>query len=267
MPQHLSGEEARTWILSPENAPRPTPTTPVNPIKTGQAGGSTGPAYVPPVAAYQQLQPPAVYQEPPGSARIRLGDWLAGGWQVYKENWALMSVATLFGAFLSVCTLGILTGPLLMGMLSMAFKTMNGEQPRMGDVFNWRGRFLQSFLTFLIFFVPHVVLAGLGNASSFFNLIYLALTPTFAIMLSLTLSHVFERGDDVIDSINDIGRLVFSHNWFSWWLVGLVVAAITAGGGFLCGVGALVTFPWMLCAVAVAYRDIFPFDDPNRTNQ
>jgi hypothetical protein len=32
-------------------------------------------------------------------------------------------------------------------------------------------------------------------------------------------------------------------------------------------VGVLVTLPWMISSAALAYRDVFGIDDPNRTNQ
>jgi hypothetical protein len=178
-----------------------------------------------------------------------------------------MSVATLIGVGLSICTLGILAGPLLMGLFAMAFKTMRGEQPVMGDLFNWRGRFLQAFLAFLIFFVAQWALAGLGNASAVIQVIHLAVTPMFAILLSLTMPHLLERRNDVVAAVNDVARRVFSRDWLAWWLVGVVMSAITVGGTLLCAVGGLVTLPWMLCTGAVAYRDTFGLDDPNRTNQ
>jgi len=308
MPQDLAGEEATTWFLSPENAPRSTETSRINPPTTSPAGVSTGSPVnpppdqmsIPPGSTYQQpagspydrpagsayapptgsgyaptpslhVQPPyPVPYRPPtpaGGSKIKLGDWLTDGWKVYKENWALMSVAGLLGGFLSLCTAGILAGPLLMGMFSMAFKTMRGEQPTMSDLFNWRGRFLQAFIAFLVFFIAHVAVAGLGSAGAFFKLISLALIPMFTIMLSLTMSNILDRGADAVNSINDVARKVFSRDWFLWWLVGLVIAAIVSGGTFACGVGVLVTLPWMISSAAVAYRDTFGIDDPNRTNQ
>jgi hypothetical protein len=278
MPQELTGEEATTWLLSPENAPRRPGTSPVSPTNTGQAGAQTGPSYMPPPPPQPGYQSGSTFYAPPPSpvvyppvrptgSRISLGEWLTGGWQVYKENWVLMSLASLLGAVISVCTLGILTGPLLMGLFAMAFKTMRGEQPIMQDLFSWQGRFLQAFLVFLIFFVAHIGLAGLGNASSAFNLISLAVTPMLSVLLSFSISHILERRGDVVTSINDVVRLVFSREWFQWWLVGVVISAITAGGFVLCGGGILITLPWMICTAAVAYRDTFGFDDPNRTNQ
>ena len=269
MPQHLTGEDATTWILSPESIPdserqteriRPAPTSPASP--------PTGAPYIPPTPTpYYQPPHPATYQPPvPTQAHISLGDWLSGGWQVYKENWALMSVASLLAFILSACTLGVLAGPLLMGLFRMAFATMRGERPVMGDMFNWRGRFLQSFLTALIFGAIYAGLGGIGNNNAFFGLLSAAATPMLTLMFGFTTSLVLERDMDVVNAINHVSRLVFSRDAFMWWVVGLVFAAITAGGFIGCGVGILITLPWMISASAVAYRDVFGFDDPNRTN-
>lgn len=265
MPQHLTDEEATTWLLSPE-AVRETDrqTTRVDASPTSP---SPGEPYVPPTPSpYYQPPHPAQYRAPQtGPANISLGDWLSGGWQVYKENWALMSVATLLSFILSVCTLGVLAGPLLMGMLGMAFSTMRGERPVLGDLFNWRGRFLQSFLTALIYGAIYAGLGGIGNNNAFFGLLSAAATPMLTLMLGFTMSLVLERDLDVVQAINQVGKLVFTRDAFMWWVVGLVFAAITGGGLLACGVGILVTLPWMISSSAVAFRDLFGFDDPNRT--
>lgn len=266
MPQDLSGAEATTWMLSNEPAPRPEqsrPTHPVNPSPTGATAPPTGAAFVPPTPYYQPPSP--VPYQPPQPAHISLGDWLSGGWQVYKENWALMSVASLLAIVLGACTLGILAGPLLMGLFRMAFATMRGERPVMADLFNWHGKFLQAFLTALIFGLVHLALGGAGNNSAFFTFLSLAATPLLSVMLGFTVSLILERGMDVVNAINHVAKLVFSRDAFMWWVVGLVFAAITAGGSLGCGIGVLVTLPWMISSSAVAYRDVFGFDDPNRT--
>ena len=75
-----------------------------------------------------------------------------------------------------------------------------------------------------------------------------------------------QRKVDVANAINEVGRLVFSRDALMWWIVGLVMAAISTAGFVGCGVGVFVTVPWMISSSAVAYRDVFGFDDPNRTN-
>lgn len=269
MPQHLEGEEATMWILSPQPSPETRETTPVQPGLTSPTTPPTGAAYIPPTATPYYPPPyPTQYQTPiqGGQPHISLGDWLSGGWQVYRENWAVMSLATLLGGLLSTVTVGILAGPLLMGVFRMAFKTMRGERPEIGDLFNWRGNFLQAFLTALIFGAIYIGLGGIGNNNAFFGLVSAAATPFLFLMVGFTTSLILERGWDVAKAINQVARLVFSRDAFMWWVVGLVFAAISVGGVIGCGIGGLVTLPWMISATAVAYRDVFGIDDPNRTN-
>jgi len=266
MPQHLAGEEATTWMLPPQPEPD-RETAPVQPVPTAPTIPPTGAAYIPPTPTPYYPPPyPTQYQPPPPAvhSHIALGDWLAGGWQVYKENWALMSLATLLGGLLSTVTGGILAGPLLMGMFRMAFKTMRGERPEIGDLFDWKGRFLQAFVTFLIFALVHLGLTGLGS-NSVHGLLSLVVTPLLTMMLGLTMSSILERGVDVARGINEVGRVIFSKDALMWWVTGLVFSAISFGGFFACIIGLLVTMPWMISATAVAYRDVFDIDDPNRT--
>jgi hypothetical protein len=175
-----------------------------------------------------------------------------------------MSAATLLAAVLGTVTVGILAGPLLMGLFRMAFKTMRGERPEIGDLFNWQGRFVQAFLAFLIFALVHGGLTGLGN-NSVHGLLSLVVTPFLTVMLGLTMSSIAERGLDVTKAINEVWHLIFSRDALMWWVAGLVIAAIGGGGLIVCGIGVLVTIPWMISASAVAYRDVFGIDDPNRT--
>jgi hypothetical protein len=190
---------------------------------------------------------------------------LIGGWHVYKENWLLMSLACLVGGLLGSVTLGILAGPLLMGVYRMAFRTMRGEQPEFGDLFAWGGRFLQAFLAFLISAAIYAGVAGIGQNSPVSAILTFIVTPFLTVLLGLTMPHLLERRVDVAAAINDVGRLIFSRDAFMWWVVGLVFSTIAAGGFFGFCVGVFVTLPWMISSAAVAYRDIFGFDDPHRT--
>ena len=271
MPQHLQGEEASTWMLSPlpETEPESNrPTTPVQSATTSPTNPPTGGAYILPVPTPYHPPPyPTQYQAPsqPGRPHIALGDWLSGGWQVYKENWSVMSVATLLAAVVVGATGGILIGPLLMGMLRMAFRTLRGERPEIGDLFRWQGRFIQSFLAGLIFVAINFGLTSLGNNSAFFSLLDVLATPLLSVMLAFTVSLVAERRLDVVPAIKQVAKRVFSSDMFMWWVAGLVFMVIAGGGLIACLLGVLITVPWMISASAVAYKDTFGIDDPNRT--
>ena len=269
MPMRLTDEEAGTLPLPPEsrqsNPGISRPTFPVTPPPTAPTQ-QTGPSYVPPMSYYPAPRQ-EVYAPPPVvgvQTKIRLVDWLSGGWQVYKENWLLMSLATLLGSFLGSITLGILAGPLLMGLYRMAFKTMRGERPEMGDLFNWEGRFLHAFLLALICALVYGGVAGIGH-NSVGALLGLVATPLLTMILALGMPFILERKVDVLGAINEVGRLIFSRDTLMWWIVGLVFSGLVTVGFLGCGVGVLLTLPWIVSSAAVAYRDIYGIDDPNRT--
>jgi hypothetical protein len=207
--------------------------------------------------------PPAAHHS--SEAKVRLGDWLAGGWQVYKENWLLMSLATLLGSLLGTITVGVLAGPLLMGLYRIAFKTMRGERAEMGDMFNWGGRFLHAFLLALICALIYGGVAGIGQNSPLSAILSFVATPFLTMVCGLGMPFILERKVDVLASINEVGRVIFSRDAFMWWIVGLVFAAISSIGFFGCLIGVFITFPWIVSSAAVAYRDVFGLEDPNRT--
>src|ERR1051325_8200322 len=239
MPQHLKGAEASAWILASQQKPRPTEpyTQGINPPPTAPHA-QTGAAYLPPQGFAVPPQPPAYY--PPaqtGQSNIRLGDWLSGGWKIYSQNWLLMSVATAISFGLSFATVGILAGPLLMGLFRMAFKTMRQERPEISDLFNWQGRFWPAFLAFLIFGLIYLGATGLFSNGGLSGMIGLVAWPFLSLMTGLTMSYLLERRPDVGNALNDVGRVIFSRDALMWWVVGLVFVTLSAAGLAGCGVG------------------------------
>jgi len=221
---------------------------------------------MPPAAYYPPapLVPPAPAAQDARSS-ISLGDWLSGGWRIYKENWLLMSLAAMFGAFLSVCTFGILAGPTLMGLFGMAFKTMRGERPEMGDLFKWEGKFFQALLAAIFYGAVYFGLSAIGGKSGLLSFLQFVIDPLVTIACGLTLPLILERRIDVAAAINEVVRLILKRQPVMWWVVGLVFSTIIFAG--LCGggIGIFVTAPWIICSTAVAYQYIFGIDNPNRT--
>ena len=279
-PMPSASEDAATWHLPPDTrnqADQPRATMPVAPGQTAATNQPPAyaeppkyvepPAYVAPMNYYPAPVPPAPYQQPVDRehSNISIGNWLSEGWQVYKENWLLMTLATLLGGFLTVVTVGILGGPMLTGLYRMAFRTLRGERPQLGDLFNWEGRFLQSCLAFLIFSALYGGVTSIGQGSAVSGLLSLLVTPILTILLALIVPYILDGKKDIAAAVNDVVRLIFSRDWLMWWVVGLVFATIVAGGLFGCVVGILITTPWIISSAAVAYRDVFAMDDPNRT--
>jgi hypothetical protein len=83
----------------------------------------------------------------------------------------------------------------------------------MGDLFNWHGRFLQAFLTGLIFVVVPFWLSS-GRDNPFLTLVILAATPFLSVMFGFVTSLGLERGLDVAQAVNYVGKTVFSRDAF-----------------------------------------------------
>jgi hypothetical protein len=318
----IAKEEAPTLNLPQNIAPTTEASRPTEQMNVGQTSSPilpTGPAYMPPVEAYEQpntaypqsqgypqpedaaYQQPQNYQQPPSfqtpvdysqpyqtqnyfqpqagylqpvnspppvtvlNRSISLGDWLSGGWRVYKENWFLMSFATLLVGIVGIGTIGILAGPMLMGLYRMAFRTMKGERPEINDLFNWEGRFLQAFLAFLIYGAIYGGINGVGRGGAFSTFLQFVVMPMVTMIFGLALPMILDRKKDIAAAINDIGKTIFTKDALMWWIVGFVFATIASGGFVACGLGALVTIPWIISALAVAYASLYGIDDPNRT--
>ncbi len=267
---------------TPQNAGYNQPPTYQQPENTGYNQPPTyqqPDPYQSPVDYSQPYQSPMLYQPQPGYIQptayqtpvpplprnISLGDWLSGGWRVYKENWLLMSLATLLVGVIGMGTLGVLAGPMVMGLYRMAFKTMKGERPEINDLFNWEGRFLQAFLAFLIYAGIYGGLSGIGRGGGLSTVLKFVVMPMMTMIFGLALPMILDRKADIAAAINDIGKKIFTKDALMWWIVGFVFAIIGSGGFFACGIGVLVTMPWIISSLAVAYSSLFGLDDPNRT--
>jgi len=176
-----------------------------------------------------------------------------------------MSLATLLIGIIGIGTIGILVGPMLMGLYRMAFKTMKGERPEMNDLFNWEGRFLQAFLAFLIYGAIYGGINGIGKGNPMATILQLVVMPLVTMVFGLALPMILDRKADIAAAVNDIGKKIFTKDALMWWIVGFVFALIIWGGFIGCGIGVLITFPWIISSFAVAYSSLFGLDDPNRT--
>lgn len=281
--EDVSSEGERTWHLpASETGPvleAKRPTSPVSQGTTGPASMPTDQPHYPPVRYTTPPQPPAYqqppfYQQPPPyyqppierpERTVSLSEWLAGGWRLYKEHAHTLSFASFLAILLSVCSVGLLSGPLLMGLYRMVFKAMRGEHPEMNDLFNWKEGFFQAFLVSIISMAIYGGLLGAGNNSPFFVLVNFLVTPILTVLLGFTMPMILDRKLDIAAAINEVGKQIFSRDALMWWVVGLVFAFLVPAGCIACGIGFFVTFPWILCSAAFGYSRFFGFDDPNRT--
>ena len=185
-----------------------------------------------------------------------IGTWLERGFDLYRTNLEMLVPACAIAVVLGACTLGVLSGPMLAGLLAitLGLYDRNAIKPKPGDIFTGFDRFVPAFLFLLAWvMIPLGVLMWVPRIGWL-----LCLAWTFLVMPlgSFGLFLILERGMDFwtasMESIETARR--------RYMTVAAVhaVAAILGSLGFVaCGIGVVITMPLYCCVMAVSYRDVF----------
>ncbi|MBN1620110.1 hypothetical protein JW890_05260 [candidate division WOR-3 bacterium] len=77
-------------------------------------------------------------------------DKVKTGWSWFQKDIMMYGLTVLVGGLVSSITLGILAGPIMLGVLKAARKQEKDEKVQIGDAFSMMSKFLPSFLLSLV---------------------------------------------------------------------------------------------------------------------
>lgn len=189
----------------------------------------------------------------------KFGDWIKEGFDLYKNNLAVLILSSLIAFLIAGVTLGILGGPMFAGLIIIVLKLRDGEQPppTVGDVFQGFQYFLPTFLFGivwgLILVVGSLILAFIPCLGQLLS-ICLCLAASAFLMFGLYL--IVDQNMDFwpasMASIEKVKPAFFPY-------LGLAVVAGIIGqiGALACGIGVFATMPIYFTIIAVVYRDVF----------
>ena len=184
-------------------------------------------------------------------SKVDLGGWISEAFEAYKSNFGLLCVSMLVAVLLAVFTCGVLAGPMMAGMTLIVLRVLRKEQPvpQIGDVFKGFDFFVQALLYivvvvaagFLLGFIPMI-----GQVAGFL------ISPLVMFAMCLIVDRKMDFWPAILASFEKakaeyVMLLVL-------WLLG---SLISAAGGLLCGVGAILTAPFSVVLTVVAYRHLF----------
>lgn len=179
-----------------------------------------------------------------GKVEVKFSEWIQQGWELYRANIGVWIVASLLAIVISFATLGILTGPLMAGLVWMALALLDKKDPKpqMGDVFKGFDYFLQSFLFFLVWGLIMLAVSLIGLIPCIGALIVIAFSIALHTALMFGLFLIVDKKMDFwpasLSSINAV-----KPNFFP--LLGVMVVAGLLGqvGSIACGIGVIQPFP------------------------
>jgi len=190
---------------------------------------------------------------------VKFGEWIEKGFNLYKENFGILVLASLIAVLVSAVTAGVLAGPMAAGVLLIVFQLHDRREPgpEVGTLLRGFDFFLNSFLFFIIWgiaiFIVSLVLGlvpCIGQLASLFVVFVAHALLMFG--LFLIVDRKMEFWPASVESFNMVKRNFWPFLGFS-----VVTNLIGGVGAVACGIGVVFTLPIQVCILTVAYREIF----------
>jgi uncharacterized membrane protein len=191
--------------------------------------------------------------------QVKFGEWMENGFNLYKNNFVILVLASLVAGVLSVVTLFILAGPMIAGILliTMALFDKQESKPEVGDLFKGFDFFLNSFLFVFVWGIALIIVSFLlglvpcvGQLAALF--VVYAAQAFLMFGLFLIVDKNMEFWPASMESVNKV-----KTNFWPFLALSIVSSIIGSIGAIACGIGVVVTAPIQACILTVAYRDIF----------
>ncbi len=190
---------------------------------------------------------------------VKFGEWIEEGFNLYKDNFGTLVLASVIALVLSTVTIGILVGPMIAGLVIVTLRLLRKEEPKpdAGKVFRGFDYFLNSFLFMIIWGIA--ILAG-SFILALFPCIGQLLSPIFAYAAQAFLMFgIFLIVDKQMNfwpaSLESIQTV--KTNFWPFFGLSVVASIIGSLGAIAFGIGIVLTIPIQACILAVAYRDVF----------
>ena len=191
--------------------------------------------------------------------QVKFGDWIEGGFNLYKANFGTFVLASIFVVVISTVTAGLLAGPMLAGLALVTLQLLDRKEPKpeAGKVFKGFDYFVQSFLFVVVWGIG--VLIGsvvFGIIPVIGQLASIAFVYAAQAFLMFGMFLIVDRQMDWLpasmESIN-----VVKTNFWPFFGLSAVAGIIGSIGAIACGIGIVFTIPIQGCILAVAYREVF----------
>ena len=198
---------------------------------------------------------------------VKLGEWIEAGFNLYKNNFATLVLAALIALVLSMVSIGILTGPMIAGLIIIALQLLRKTEPKpeAGAVFKGFSYFLNSFLFTLIWgiaiLIGSLLLGWFPIIGQLLSLFFVYAAQAF-LMFGLYL--IVDRQMDFWPA-SQLSIQTVKTNF--WPFLGLAAIASIIGsiGALAFGIGVVLTIPIQICILAVAYQEVFDDARPSST--
>ncbi len=198
---------------------------------------------------------------------VNLGQWIETGFNLYKNNFATLVLAALIGLVLSTVSIGILTGPMIAGLIIITLQLLRQADPKpeAGMVFRGFGFFLNTFLFTVIWgiaiLIGSLLLGWFPIIGQLLSLFFVYAVQAF-LMFGLYL--IVDKQMDFWPA-SQVSIQTVKTNFWPFFGLAAIASIIGSIGALAFGIGLVLTIPIQICILAVAYQEIFDEARPSST--
>ncbi len=190
---------------------------------------------------------------------VRFGKWIEAGFNLYKNNFGTLVLASVIALVLSTVTIGLLAGPMIAGLVIVTLQLLRREVPRpdAGRVFRGFDYFLNSFLFITVWgiaiLIGSFILALFPVIGQLLSLFFLYAAQAFLMFgMYLIVDKQLNFGPASQESIKTV-----KTNFWPFFGLSAIASIIGSLGAVAFGIGIVLTIPIQACILAVAYQEIF----------
>jgi len=197
--------------------------------------------------------------------QVKFGDWIERGFNLYKNNFGTLVLASILVVVLSTVTIGILAGPMLAGLalVILALLDKKSPAPDAAAVFKGFNYFLNSLLFVAVWgiaiFIGSIILGVIPLVGQLASIFFVYAAQAFLMFaMFLIVDQQMDFWPASMESINTV-----KTNFWPFFGISAVAGIIGSLGAIAFGIGIVLTLPIQGCILAVAYRDVYG-DSANR---
>ena len=191
--------------------------------------------------------------------QVNFSQWIEDGFNLYKENFKTLVLASIFLVVISMVTAFILAGPMLAGLalVTLGLRDKKKPKPEAGMVFRGFEYFLPAFLFIAVWgigiMVASVIVGVIPLIGQLASLFVAYGAQAFLMFgLFLIVDRKMEFWPASLESINTV-----KANFWPLFGVSIVAGFIGSIGAIAFGIGVVFTIPIQGCILTVAYREVY----------
>ena len=191
--------------------------------------------------------------------QVKFSQWVEEGFNLYKNNFKTLVLASIFVVVISTVTAFILAGPMLAGLawITLELRDRKEPKPEAGSVFRGFDYFVPAFLFIAVWGIGILVASMIIGIIPFIGqLATLVVAYGAQAFLMFGLFLIVDRKMEFWPASQQSIDTVKTNFW-PFFGLSIVAGFIGSVGAIAFGIGIVFTIPIQGCILTVAYREVY----------